>query len=367
MNITEFMDFDFAWFTTLPGILITGGVVVLLIALIIFIASNKKDKKKAPDVAEVGMPASNINMDNGMGAPLDNSMNAVPDMGMNNMVSNVSEPMGFNSVPLEGTINGVNPGMMNNGPMSVNDFSANGVVNPEPVMPKVGSVSNDVVSAPAVEINPAPSYNEPVTPVNVVDFSTPAVPNVNASNVNDINMPSAVIPESAPVAEATPVVQPTPVDVPSVAEQQPVVTERPAIYGGVDPSVIAPSTPIVNEPKPVIYGGADPLEHTTTLPRMTHEAYNVGAPSVSTTVVNEVPAVEPVAIQHEPTPVQVQPTVEVQPSPMPSVEPVMPSVMPQVEQPVSPMPMTGAEMFQSNDASANTTSSGNGEIETLEF
>ena len=39
MNITEFMSFDLEWFTTLPGLLITGGVIVLLIALIIFIIS----------------------------------------------------------------------------------------------------------------------------------------------------------------------------------------------------------------------------------------------------------------------------------------------------------------------------------------
>ena len=50
MNITEFMSFDLEWFTTVPGILITGGVVVLLIALILFIASNKNDKNKQQEL-----------------------------------------------------------------------------------------------------------------------------------------------------------------------------------------------------------------------------------------------------------------------------------------------------------------------------
>ena len=42
MKVLEFMSFDPAWFLTVPGLLITGGVVLLLIALIVFIATSKK-------------------------------------------------------------------------------------------------------------------------------------------------------------------------------------------------------------------------------------------------------------------------------------------------------------------------------------
>ena len=50
-------NFDLSFFTSIPGLLITGGVLLLLIALIIFIAtgrkSGKKDKNEASDVEEV--------------------------------------------------------------------------------------------------------------------------------------------------------------------------------------------------------------------------------------------------------------------------------------------------------------------------
>ena len=46
-------SFDLSFFTSIPGMLITGGVLLLLIALIIFIATGnkkgKKDKKENTD------------------------------------------------------------------------------------------------------------------------------------------------------------------------------------------------------------------------------------------------------------------------------------------------------------------------------
>ena len=39
------MNFEFGWFLTIPGMLITGGVLLLIIALIIFIATSNKEKK----------------------------------------------------------------------------------------------------------------------------------------------------------------------------------------------------------------------------------------------------------------------------------------------------------------------------------
>ena len=39
-------DFNLSFFTTIPGMLITGGVLLLLIALIIFIATGSKKGKK---------------------------------------------------------------------------------------------------------------------------------------------------------------------------------------------------------------------------------------------------------------------------------------------------------------------------------
>ena len=40
------MSFDFSWFTTVPGLFITGGVILLIVALVILLISNKKTKKE---------------------------------------------------------------------------------------------------------------------------------------------------------------------------------------------------------------------------------------------------------------------------------------------------------------------------------
>ena len=39
------MEFDFSFFTEIPGILVTVGVVFLLIALVLLIVTGKKSKK----------------------------------------------------------------------------------------------------------------------------------------------------------------------------------------------------------------------------------------------------------------------------------------------------------------------------------
>ncbi len=395
MNITEFMDFDFAWFTTLPGILITGGVVVLLIALIIFIASNKKDKKNnAPEVAQVDN--SNLNMPNdgmNMGMPLNDFNNGV-DMNMqmgNTPVADFNNN-GFNT-PDMGAMNPVDNNMNNMDNMNNmnNNFYGQDFNN--------GMAMNSI---PTINNSEVPNYNS-ATPTNVVDFTAPVTPeplsvnndfntvnqNVEMNNQNNTVVPSVEVPtvpsynenvnmDNSSVASVTyPEVNVAPVEMSATPEpvvQQPEVVAqpmsaapepttsvevKPSIYGGVDPANIAPAH---HEVKPVIYGGADPLEHTSTLPTMTHEAYNIPTP-----VAPVAPApVEMPAVPEEP--VVQQPEV-VAPQPMPAApEPVMPSVMPAVEPAVSPMPMTGAEMFNTSDNNGNNeVPSGDSEIETLEF
>ena len=41
------MEFDFSFFTEIPGILVTVGVIFLVIALIMLIVTGKKSKKDA--------------------------------------------------------------------------------------------------------------------------------------------------------------------------------------------------------------------------------------------------------------------------------------------------------------------------------
>ena len=44
------LNFDLSFFTSIPGMLITGGVLLLIIALIIFIATSGKKSKKSKEV-----------------------------------------------------------------------------------------------------------------------------------------------------------------------------------------------------------------------------------------------------------------------------------------------------------------------------
>ncbi|MBQ7137344.1 MAG: hypothetical protein IJO43_05155 [Bacilli bacterium] len=347
MNITEFMSFDLAWFATLPGILITGGVVVLLIALIFFIASNKKEKNKSAEVVPVennditsdinnnfGMDAAAVGMVASQTVPMNN------DLELNNGMANVNE-----AVPAEV------PSFDNSTVVpNVVDFTSS-VQSTNEV---VEGVSNNVVTVPSVEIN------EPAAPV------VPEVAPVEAPA--SVEIPAVEIPSVEPVVQEAPVEPVAPV-VPEVAPAvEPAAPEKPVIYGGVDPAnTVSASAPV----QPVIYGGANPLENTTTIPRVTnHEAYGASVPSVEP-VAQEAP-VEPVApVVPEATPVVepaivetpvVEETNTVPSAPEISIEPAVP-VVPEVA-PVS-MPMTGEEMFGSVEPSTSNGSSS--EIETLEF
>ena len=72
------MNFSLSWFTSTPGLLITGGVVLLIIALIILIMNGKKTK------AEIKSANKDINQSSGFNSP---SM-AMP-------ISNNMSPMGM--------------------------------------------------------------------------------------------------------------------------------------------------------------------------------------------------------------------------------------------------------------------------------
>ena len=45
------MSFNFKWFTTIPGILITAGVVLLIVAFVLLILTGKKSKKEKKNMA----------------------------------------------------------------------------------------------------------------------------------------------------------------------------------------------------------------------------------------------------------------------------------------------------------------------------
>ena len=383
MNITEFMDFDLAWFTTLPGMLITGGVIVLLIALIIFIVSNKKDKKKTPEVSTVNSSEMSpiVNNDIGMGMPLgdinnmpignDMMMNGQSNAGVTDNLNNMNDFNNINNVGMPNVNNSFDiPNVSNTSvevptvpsydapasPTNIVDFSAptQSSINDMQTIPAVNSAIDSAIVSPSINdnLNSNPIVNTPVVP-STVSAEQVSVP----TEMSEINNPISEV--DIPIAPAT--VEPVVPAVPNFATptQEPSMIEKPTIYGGVDPANTVHTT---TEVKPVIYGGANPLENTTTIPTVTnHEAYNMSSNVTASVPETPVPVVESAVPSGNPN-------ASVVPEPMPTVDAVTPSVMPQTETPVAPtvMPMTGAEMFGSTDNST-TGNSSNSEIETLEF
>ena len=188
----NFGDFNASWFTTVPGLLITGGVVLLLFALILLVATGKKSKKekKAKKEAELlnQQPYNNMAFPGQQVAPDMNAVQVQPVM--------TNDP-------------NMNPGMtpvVNTGatmtPMGMNDPS---MVSAMPMPPVVDSTGGAAVSVP-------------------VDGMYSAAANVQA-------VPGGMPPMQgmAPLPDMAAVQQ--------VPQQQ--MPAQPAIYGGNSPAVNA--------------------------------------------------------------------------------------------------------------------------------
>jgi len=370
------MNFDFSWFLTIPGMLITGGVLLLIIALIIFIAtSSKKDKNKKDNQNADVNAASQV----GAQAMVDNSQVMAPPM-----VPGVTPPTGaipeVSDMQMGGTMD--TPPVM--GGQAMPPAMDNNMGMPTaPVMPNLGNGMPDLVpdvapmdtSMPSMDANPIPVQEpamEPLAPT--VDLTPPTEPAPYVvSPVQDAS-PAALEPtlstEPAPVAVETPpvssmsgiesvsvdnnsvteVAQPSismpeavaPVEASPVPENDVPVQEavQPTIYGGASP--VVPEINVDNQTHQ-IYGGANPLENTQAIPSVSPE---VEVPNVVPTPVVDVAPTpiqpEPVAVVPESAPVS-SPTVVEEVSvnpPIPQVETVNPqpvvSASPVVPTPVMP-------------------------------
>ena len=204
MKILEYMSFDPSWLTTLPGILITGGVVLLLIALIILLASGKKDKDESENVD---------------GQTSYSTFDSVQDAAVQQPVQQ-EEPVNIEVPTFEQPVSNVQaaPQVEIFEPNVVN----NNVKEPEPLN---------------IEVPNEPVQTDNSTVPGVLNIETPQP----TSDVAQVEIPQ------------TPISQPEP-------EKKEV-----SIYGGVSPSVnLYNEQPV----KPVIYGGADPLENTAPIPKV---------------------------------------------------------------------------------------------------
>ena len=174
--------YDFSWFTTVPGMFITGGVVLLLIALIILVITGKKSKKGQQAVQEA---------------------NEQPQVAAQPMVQ--PEPVAV--APVE-----VAPVMPEVAPVEV-----------APVMPQVAPVE----VAPVVE--PAPTIYGGVSPSVEVNFEQPqnhqiyggADPLENTQSIPAVQPQQPV--EAVPVINEPVMVQPTEVAPAPLPQVEPVV------------------------------------------------------------------------------------------------------------------------------------------------
>ena len=310
-------NFDLSFFTSIPGLLITGGVLLLLIALIIFIAtgskSGKKDKNEASDVEEVVNTPSVV----------ENAAPAVVSLEQNNVVTtdSVSNTSPTISTPV---VENVAPAVASLEPDVIQpQANQNGVVETDSVInaaPVVGNNTgieskveeqgeNNVVNQVISEM-PTPVGNEtgeevvPITPVADSSQSTEETvsniaPEVVEQPVTVENVQDSTVISNQEVSAAEPIT---------------IVNEEPkTIYGGANP--VIPKIEVPGEQHRPIYGGANPLENTGAIP-------TVNNVEPTTPPVNEQPkmeSVEPLNV----TPKEVEiPQVEV-----PKQEEVIPTVV----------------------------------------
>lgn len=303
-------NFDLSFFTSIPGLLITGGVLLLLIALIIFVATGskkgKKDKKEAESTDNTNTtvattPTVDMNVATEPVASAVTPTNEAPTV--ENAPQIVVTTPEVQSEPVS---------VVENGTPVVNKQNiqnSNETIEPN-------TIPNEVVS-PQVEM-PAQTIEPNTTNAND-NISVNTNPVVMPSEVNTVEQASVPNNTVAPSnQDDNEVVNTPPITIVNEEPKEDTVIEPPKpIYGGIDP--VIPKIEVEgNEHRP-IYGGANPLENTGAIPTINNNT--VENSTIPTTP--EVPNVE----QNVETP-KVEPEVvnvpTVDNAPANNVEPITP-------------------------------------------
>jgi len=388
-------NFDISWFTTVPGLFITGGVVLLIIALVILIVTGKKSKKEKANGDAGAQVQANPNMTATPGMPNDSMMattqnvnpveampvgqpGVMPVQNVDPMAGGMVQDIAVNPVPVGMQMPSVTPtevapvttdvsvvdqtmGMSGMPEVAVTPVEVNPApVEVTPVMPEVMPVEvapNPVpdINVPTVDpmmgmpampevvVNPAP-----VQPVEVAPVMPEVIPAEVAPNpVPDVNMPTVepmigvptmpeVVTNPEPVQSVQPVVEP----VPMVNEyQSPVDNNALGIQSLGETQVFSPeqtqtvveATQPVNEP--VIYGGSSPAVADINVNPEPHQIYGGADPLQNT---QTIPTITPVAPAEPQVVEPVMVTPEVQPVAPQMIGPAMSSVVPPMEGVVVP-------------------------------
>ena len=303
-------NFDLSFFTSIPGLLITGGVLLLLIALIIFVATGskkgKKDKKEAESTDNTNTtvattPTVDMNVATEPVASVVTPTNEAPTV--ENVPQIVITTPEVQSEPVS---------VVENGTPVVNEQNiqnSNETIEPN-------TIPNEVVS-PQVEM-PAQTIEPNTTNAND-NISVNINPVVMPSELNTVEQASVPNNTVAPSnQDDNEVVNTPPITIVNEEPKEDTVIEPPKpIYGGIDP--VIPKIEVEgNEHRP-IYGGANPLENTGAIPTINNNT--VENSTIPTTP--EVPNVE----QNVETP-KVEPEVvnvpTVDNAPANNVEPITP-------------------------------------------
>ena len=323
-------NFDLSFFTSIPGMLITGGVLLLLIALIIFIAKeSKKDKKnKKGEEQNVVDPTDNSTF---VATPtVDATVATEPTVETQPMAT--VQPVGTGNTVSDNS--SINTNIVNNSVPTVENAPAEVIVKAEEPDVAQTETPQAEVSKPVepvitptegvqsnINSNSNSNANEPINNIDTVNVVSPT------PVVSEVGDNSNIEVEEAPTITIVDKEESTPqVDIPK-AEPKP-------IYGGVSP--VIPKIDVGEEHRP-IYGGADPLENTGAIPKITSQEPTVVTPSVPTIEKEPtVESVEPVTV----TAPQVEvPTIETPKVEVSNQETVIPTVTestPQVEVPSTP-------------------------------
>ena len=321
-------NFDLSFFTSIPGMLITGGVLLLLIALVIFIATgSKKDKKKKTEAQTVD-DASTTVVSSTADSTIATGETVVQPTVVPNDVGNIPTPVVTPTSDVQ-----TEPTTINNSPI-VPEESSSVITNQEPLAQELPQVTAEPVEK---EVTPVES-----TPLETV--STPIIeqkqPEVSVNN--DIKVDEA----------------PTITIVNEEGNKNPVIDtselSKP-IYGGAEP--VIPKIEVEgNEHRP-IYGGANPLENTGAIPTINNNVIEpviqtvepevstnnsvVESPKVEAESVS-IPVVEPTSIKEEPpvvtpmTEVSSNESLATEPLKQEVVTPTIAESVPQVEVPSTP-------------------------------
>lgn len=289
-------NFDLSFFTSIPGMLITGGVLLLLIALIIFIATSpKKEKKSKKEENNELQEAPTVS----------NEVATVEVSNVGDNPQNVAAPNnGFDSqvVPV--------PQEVNEAPTNQNQVEIEAPVEPTIVNPTVEptiepvKVNNEPINQVEPQVIPVVNM-EPVQNVAPIENTSNVETFENSSNMGIVNNDKFDdINKTVASAEPITIVNEEEKIEPQVATVQ---EEPKTIYGGASP--VIPKIEVEGEQHRPIYGGANPLENTQSIPRVNVSSSPI---PVVTPTINEAPKMEEPKIE----PQVVNPTVTEIPTPV---------------------------------------------------